>query len=106
MLALVHVQSIAFLNCFGKLLEKIMAGRLSWLLEKLQLLYKDRIGGRPQRATLDAVMALVHYVEAANRRKLVTSALFMDVTGAFDNVSQLRLHNTLIKQGLLISLVN
>ena len=96
---------VALLNCLGKILEKIMATRLSWLAEKHQILYRDQIGGRPQRSAIDAVMALVHLVEAANSQGKVASALFMDVKGAFDNVSAHRLQTTMTEMGLPVPLV-
>ena len=96
---------VALLNCMGKVLEKIMATRLSWLVEKHQLLYRDQVGGRPQRSAVDAVMALVHHVESANRQNLVASALFMDVKGAFDHVSSRRLQVTMTELGLPTPLI-
>jgi len=97
---------IALLNCLGKVLEKIMATRLSWLVENHNLLYKDQLGGRSQRSAPDAVMALVHHVENAKSNGQVASALFMDVKGAFDNVSAERLVVTMKKMGLPFSIVD
>jgi hypothetical protein len=86
---------IALLNCLGKVLEKLMATRLGTMAEAHDLLHPDQIGGRPQRSAIDAAMALAHDVEAGNKKKLVTSALFLDVRGAFDNVSSARLLQTM-----------
>lgn len=77
-----------------------MAKRLSRLVDKHQLLHQDQVGGRPQRSAVNAVMALVHHVEAAKAGKKVASALFMDVKGAFDNVSSKRLQFTMASLGL------
>lgn len=68
-----------------------MATRLTWLLEEDQMLYKNQLGGRPKRSAVEPVIALTHQVEAAKRRNLIPSALFMDVKGAYDNISSSRL---------------
>lgn len=91
---------VALLNCLGKVLEKLMAGRLSYMAEKFGLLHKDQIGGRPQRSAVDAVMALTHEIEDAKRHRQIVSTLFMDVKGAFDNVSRDRLLHTMKELGI------
>lgn len=86
---------IALLNCLGKVLEKIIATRLSHLAETHHLLNTHQHGGRPKRNAIDAVAALVNLIEINKKGGLVTSALFLDVKGAFDNVSSSRLLRTL-----------
>jgi hypothetical protein len=78
---------IALLNYLGKVLEKLMATRLSSMSESQNLLYPDQIGGRPQRSAIDALMALVHDVDMVKSRNLTSAALFLDVRVACDNVS-------------------
>jgi hypothetical protein len=70
---------IALLNCLGKVLEKLMASRLSGMAETHDLLHPDQIGGRPQRSAIDAAMALTHDVEMGRSKRLTTTALFLDV---------------------------
>jgi hypothetical protein len=82
---------IVLLNCLGKIAEKIVARRLSYLAEANQLLHPQQMGGRRQRTALDAAMALTHDIQCANREREVTSVLFMDVKGAFDHVSKAQL---------------
>jgi hypothetical protein len=86
---------IALLNCLRKVLEKLMATHLSSMSESHNLLHPDQIGGRPQRSAIDAVMAFVHNVDMVKFRNLTSAALFLDVRGAFDNVSSDRLLHTL-----------
>jgi hypothetical protein len=87
-------QTIALLNCLGKVLEKLMASRISGMVETHNLLYPDQIGGRPQRSAIDAAMALTHDVKMGRSKHLTMTALFLDVQGAFDNVSSTRLTST------------
>src|SRR5690606_12161043 len=96
----------ALLNCLGKIAEKLVAHRLSSLCETFQLLHKDQTGGRKQPSTTDAILALVNDIENAWNKKLVTSALFLDVKGAFDNVSRVRLLETMRQMRLPAPLVN
>jgi hypothetical protein len=76
-----------------------MATRLGTMAKAHDLVHPDQIGGRPQRSAIDAAMALAHDVETGNKKKLVTSSLFLDVRGAFDNVSSARLLQTMRQLG-------
>ncbi|MGG6497472.1 UNVERIFIED_CONTAM: reverse transcriptase domain-containing protein, partial [Bacteroidetes bacterium 56_B9] len=49
---------ISLLNCLGKAYEKILATRLSYLVETGILLQDTQIGGRKQKSTLDACLLL------------------------------------------------
>ena len=91
---------IALLNTIGKLMDRIVAKRLSYLVEKHQLLPQDHIGGRPLKSTEHALHSMVQKVhETWNQRpKQVTSLLLLDVSGAFDNVSHKRLIHNLRKR--------
>src|SRR5437868_11797531 len=82
---------ISLLNCLGKISEKIMANRLSYMAETYGLLHSEQMGGRGGRSAIDAVMALVHDVQQAKCNGKVLSALFVDVKGAFDHVSRTQL---------------
>jgi hypothetical protein len=82
---------IVLLNCLGKVSEKIIAKRLSYLSEANQLLHMQQMGGRRQRTAIDAAMALTHDIQCAKNVKRITSVLFLDVKGAFDHVSKERL---------------
>jgi ribonuclease HI len=90
---------IALLNCLGKVLEKLMASRLSGMAETHDLVHPDQIGGDPQRSAIDAAMALTHDVEMGRSQCLSTTALFLDVRGAFDNVSSTQLTSTMRQLG-------
>jgi hypothetical protein len=81
---------IELLNCLGKILEKLMAMRITTMAEGHHLLHPDQIGGRPQTSAIDATLALAHDVEMGKSMKLITSAPFLDVCGAFNKVSTSR----------------
>ena len=78
---------ISLLNYLGKVAEKIIAIRLSFLTKLIDLLDPDQIGDRRQNSAIDAILSLVHDIQLAKHEKRVTSVLFMDIKGAFDHVS-------------------
>ena len=86
---------ICLLNCLGKISEKIMATRLSYLAETTNMLHNEQMGGRKQRAAIDAALALTHDINKGFQQKKVVSTLFFDVKGAFDHVARPRLLDTM-----------
>jgi hypothetical protein len=89
---------IALLNTLEKVLEKIVAYRISALAEEHGLLPTTQMGARPGRSTVTALEMLTEQIKTvwANDPSLVASMLSLDISGAFDNVSHERLiHNIL-----------
>lgn len=84
---------IALLNTMGKIMEAVIARRLSYLVEAHQMLPARHIGGRKMRSTEHALHIIIGKIhEAWNRKKgQVASLLLLDVCGAYDNVSHSRL---------------
>ncbi len=95
---------ISLLNCLAKTSEKIIATRLGYLASTTNLLADSQIGGRVQNSALDTAMALMHEIESNQKKKEITSALFLDIKGAFDHVSRNRLLRICQKLGLPRSL--
>ena len=87
-------RSIALENTIGKVLESIMTDHISYLCETFNLLPKNHFGGRPGRTTEDAMLILSESIHQAWKKGEIFSAIFMDVSGAFNNVHHERLiHN-------------
>jgi hypothetical protein len=76
------------------------------MAESHDILHADQIGGRHKRSAIDAAMALTHNVEANAGNRFMTSALFLDVRGAFDNVSSTRLLATMSTLGCPAAVVS
>ena len=85
---------IALLKCLGKISEKILATRLSFLAETSDHLHNEQMGGRKYRAAIDALLFLLHDITQANNNKKILSILF-DVQGTFDHVSITHLLDTM-----------
>ena len=91
---------ISLLDCLGKVVEKIVAGLLSGYCENFSKLHQGQMGTRKQRCAIDAVASLVYKVEGFCAEKKLATALFMDVKGAFDHVSQTKLVERIIELGI------
>ncbi len=91
---------IALLNTIGKIMDAVIAKRISYITEKHQLLPRTHIGGRKGRSTEHAIHMVIEKIyEAWNRAEgQVASLLLLDVSGAFDNVSHKRLLHNLRKR--------
>ena len=98
---------IALLDTLGKVLESIVAKRISGLAERFDLLPDAQYGARPGRSTETALLSLVERVRAAWERddQCVVSLLSMDVAKAFDRVSHPRLLHELRKASIPEALV-
>ena len=93
---------VALLNTLGKLLDAVVAGRIAYVAEKSQMLPTMHMGGRKGRSTDHALHHLVERIHAAwdVSEKEVASLLLLNVAGAFDNVSHIRLIHNMRKRGI------
>lgn len=91
---------IALLNTIGKVMDAVIARRLSYLVEEFHVIPRLHIGGRKLRSVEHALHTVVERVyEAWNTGQgQVLSLLLLDVSGAFDNVSHVRLLHNLRKR--------
>jgi ribonuclease HI len=79
----------------GKLLEKIIARRLTYEVGRYDLVSTRQFGGRDKSSVIDACLTLTHDVQAAWKNGLVVSALAFDIKGYFDNINHRRLTRTM-----------
>ncbi|MFL5833327.1 MAG: RNA-directed DNA polymerase [Solirubrobacterales bacterium] len=96
---------ISLLNCLGKVSERILAQRLSYLAETTSLLHPTQIGGRLKKSAIDATLLLSQEVELNKSLGKKTTTLFLDVKGAFDHVSKNQLLTKLKDLRLPTSLI-
>ena len=84
---------IALLNTIGKIMDAVLARRLSYLVEAHHVLPDTHIGGRKLRSTEHALHLITEKIYKAwnTGHGRVASLLLLDVSGAFDNVSHERL---------------
>ena len=75
---------ISLLSCLGKILERILADRLSKHLEQKKLFAKSQSGFRAKRMTTEQLLRLSEECHNAFKTQKVTAALFLDAEAAFD----------------------
>src|SRR5205807_6036869 len=91
---------IALENTIAKVIEKIIANRMIAEAEARQLISWNQMGARKERSTLSALELLTGSVQTAwKAKKAIVSVLGLDLAGAFDNVSHVRLLWVLRKMG-------
>jgi ribonuclease HI len=88
------------MNTTGKIIDAVVARRLSYLAETHHILPPTHMGGRKMRSTEHALHAVTHkiYETWSQNTGQVASLLLLDVSGAFDNVSHTRLLHDLRKR--------
>jgi hypothetical protein len=82
---------IQLLECIGKVIEKIMADRLTYFLNKHTLTPFSQFGAHKDSSTTDAALTFTHDIQTARNKGLVTSALTLDIKGYFDFVNHKKL---------------
>lgn len=97
---------IALLNTTGKVFESILANRLGFLVYQYSMLPKTHLGGQKGTLVETAMHALLTQIHSAWKDKKVLTALFLDVTSAFDNVSHKPLLHNLCKRGVCNHIVS
>ena len=84
----VSYRPISLTSCMGKILEKVVANRLIYVLEERNLLNPNQAGFRPGRSTTDQVWKLVQSasdnIHESSRKRTV--ATFFDYEKAYDKV--------------------
>ena len=85
----VSYRPISLTCCMGKLLEKIIADRLLYILEERNLINDNQAGFRPNRCTTDQVLKLVQQASDQLHNKSGDTRLmatFFDYEKAYDKV--------------------
>lgn len=91
---------ISLLNTLGKILEAVMARRLSFWAESHKLLPDTQFGGRPGRNTEQALLVLANEVDRAWLRSKVVTLIAFDLKGAFNGVNESSLDTRLRAKGI------
>jgi hypothetical protein len=96
---------ISLLSTLGKVLESVVAERISYMVETFGLLPANHFGARKKRSTEQALMLLQESIYKAWRAKKVLSLISFDVKGAYNGVYKDRLLQRLTARGILPALV-
>ena len=94
-----HLLNFTYNLCFnkkinlGKIIEKLMANRLSYRGQTTDLLDQSQIGGRKNYSTLDEIIELIHEIQTTNQNKRIMFCLFLDIKKTFGYVNKKELLN-------------
>jgi hypothetical protein len=78
---------IALMECMGKVLERIVAKRVNNDIEEHGLLSMSQFGLRPAHCVVDAVVTLVHRIQATRATNNAGALLLFDISGFFNNIN-------------------
>ena len=91
---------VSLISCVSKVMEKMVAGRLYWQMERDNIFKEQQSGFRKGRSTEDLLLKLEHTVRASLVNRQVTVAVFFDLKQAFDNVNHELLLFKLARSGV------
>jgi hypothetical protein len=91
---------ISLLSTLGKIMEAVVAERVSFAAEAHGLLPANHYGARRQRSAEQALMVLQEHIYRAWRAKKVVSVISFDVKGAYNGVHKERLSQRLRARGI------
>ncbi|GIX87699.1 reverse transcriptase domain-containing protein [Caerostris darwini] len=81
-----HFRPICLLPCWGKVLDKAIAERLSYHLERDNLIHDYQFGFRKKRSTITALENILKFHSAAEESKHMTCLISLDMANAFNSV--------------------
>jgi len=91
---------IVLLNTLGKLIEKVIAERLQFIVASNCFIHPCQLGGLKFKSTADAGIALTHIIRSGWARGRSTSSLSFDVSQFFPSLNHCLLVLILEKAGL------
>ena len=91
---------IVLLNTLGKLIEKVVAKRLQFMVVSNEFIHPSQLGGLKFKSTSDAGLALTHIVRSGWAKGKFTSSLAFDISQFFPSLNHKLLTLILEKVGL------
>ena len=95
-----NYRPISLLPSFAKILEKLMHARLLSFLQSNNILNSSQHGFQPKKSTSSAIADALYTITSALDKKLLSIALFIDVSKAFDSLNHGILLNKLEHYGV------
>ena len=95
-----NYRPISILPALSKVVERVVHNQLSNYLEENNLLLKCQYGFRKERSTERAATVFLDEVRFDIERGMLVTALFLDLSKAFDTVSHSKLLDKLVSYGI------
>ena len=81
-----NFRPIAMVNTFGKVLEKIMAFRLTNFLNRNNFFYENQFGFTEGRGTNEAILKIVNFISESLNQGDYCIGIFLDIKKCFDTI--------------------
>ena len=95
-----NYRGISLVAHAGKVLFKVIAGRLSDYCERDNILPEEQCGFRPQRSTIDMMFVVRRLQELPRKKDTLLYLCFIDLTKAYDSVDRTLLWDVLDRFGV------
>ena len=89
-----NYRPISLLPSTSKILEKLVHKRLYSFCENNKILYDNQYGFRPKHSTIDAVSKFTADIVSSLESNMITYAVFLDLSKAFDTID----HDILLRK--------
>lgn len=97
---LTNYRPISILPCFSKILEKAMANRLYSFYESFNFFAENQFGFLKNKSTELALLHFSKFIYDSIDKSKLTTAIFLDISKAFDNVNHSILLSKLNASGI------
>ena len=97
---------IILLNTLGKLIEKVIAERIQFMVTSNDFIHPSQLGGLKFKSTSDAGIALTHIIQSGWSKERPTSTLTFDISQFFPSLNHQLLVHILEKAGLCPKVTN
>ena len=95
-----NYRPISLLPIFSKILEKLVAKRLTLFLNQNNILYKHQYGFQAKKSTLHPIVHFLNKITESKNQKMISIGIFCDLQKAFDCCSHSILLQKLRKLGI------
>ena len=95
-----NYRPIALTSCFGKIFERMISKRLSYVFEQHSMLSKYQCGFRKNHSPVDQLVRLETDIRKGFKHRQHTAAVFLDIQKAYDMVHRPAVVHKLQKLGL------
>ena len=95
-----NYRPISLLPIFSKILEKLVAIRLTIFLKNNDILYKHQYGFQARKSTVHPIVHFLNKISEASNEKLISIGVFCDLQKAFDCCSHRILLQKMKKLGI------
>lgn len=91
---------IGLSSCLEKVFETMIKNRLEWWMESKKLLPKSQFGFRRGKSTMDNLSLLTNEIQSCFINREYLTAVFIDISKAYDNVNVSILTEKMAKLGI------